>query len=366
MKYDIPFYNLDQFYSKLETSIIAVMENSLKDGYFLDGNETDNLEKELKLICKRKYATITGSGSDAIFLALKALDIKAKDEVLVPAISFISTATSITRAGAHPIFVDVKADNVLIDLNDAASKITPATKAIMIVDLYGNMPDVKAIEDFANTHNLILVEDAAQALGSEIHGKPAGCIGDISILSFDPSKPIGAFGTGGAVLTDKPEYAHFCYAARQNGKNPDTGEYDQFGINSRMSETQAALVNWQLESFENTLKIRQQKAKYLIEQLKNLPLQILVNEQTQYSGNFHKIVIACKNRDDLMRYLNKNNIETRVHYRECLYQHPVLKESSCCLNAEILTQKLLTLPFYPELETEDIDYISQTMHNYFK
>ena len=362
----IPFYNFKESYKLNQKDVLERINCSQKGGIFIDGSSVLQLEKSISQFANRKKVICVGSGTDALFFALKSLGIDRNDEVLVPAISFIATATAITRVGAKPVFVDINPNNALMDLSDAEKKITAKTKAVMFVDLYGNLPDFEVVEDFAKSNNLFLIEDAAQAFGCERNNRKAGSMGDVSIFSFDPTKPVSAFGTGGAVITDNDDIAKFCRAARQNGKNPKTGEYDQFGINSRISESQAALLNWQLESFENTLKIRQQKAKYLIEQIKNLPLQILVIEQTNYSGNFHKLVIACDNRDDLVRYLNKNSIETHVHYRECLYQHPVLKEfASDCFNAEMLTHKLLTLPFYPELEVEDIEYIAQIIHNYF-
>ena len=362
----IPFFGITRMLKKQDSSIFSLLVSKIRSGVFVDGLNTLQLEEELAKSYNRNNAICVSSGTDALFLALKSLGIDKNDEVLVPAISFIATATAITRVGATPVFVDINPNNALMDLSDAEKKITAKTKAVMFVDLYGNLPDFEVVEDFAKSNNLFLIEDAAQAFGCERNNRKAGSMGDVSIFSFDPTKPVSAFGTGGAVITDNDDIAKFCRAARQNGKNPKTGEYDQFGINSRISESQAALLNWQLESFENTLKIRQQKAKYLIEQIKNLPLQILVIEQTNYSGNFHKLVIACDNRDDLVRYLNKNSIETHVHYRECLYQHPVLKEfASDCFNAEMLTHKLLTLPFYPELEVEDIEYIAQIIHNYF-
>jgi UDP-2-acetamido-2-deoxy-ribo-hexuluronate aminotransferase len=347
---------------KLNSKLTELISDSLEEGNCIDGINTIQLDNDLKVFSNRKNAICVGSGTDALFFALKALNIGNNDEVLVPALSFIATATSVTRIGAKPVFVDINPDNALMDLKDAETKVTSKTKAVLFVDLYGNLPDFDVVEKFAKSHNLFLIEDAAQAFGCERNSRKAGSMGDVSIFSFDPTKPVSAFGTGGAVLTDNEDIAKFCRAARQNGKNPATGEYDLFGINSRISELQAALLNWQLETFDTTLKIRQQKAKYLLDKLKALPLQILVNEQIHYSGNFHKMVIACENRNELQEYLNERNIETRIHYKECLYQHPVLKEfKSDCPNAEMLTHKLLTLPFYPEIEMDEIKYLCKSI-----
>ena len=285
--------------------------------------------------------------------------------MLVPALSFIASASAITRLGAKPVFVDINSHNALLDLNDAEKKISSLTKAILFIDLYGNLPNFDVIEKFAKSHNLFLIEDAAQAFGCEKNNRKAGSMGDVSIFSFDPTKPVGAFGTGGAILTNNENIAKYCFAARQNGKNHETGEYDQFGINSRISESQAALIKWQIDNFPQTLSIRQEKARYFIEKLKNAPIDIMVKEQLNYSANFHKFVISCKDRNGLKAFLKEKQIETRIHYKECMYQHPVLKEyASVCPNAEILTQNVLSLPFYPELEITEIDYISDCVKSF--
>jgi dTDP-4-amino-4,6-dideoxygalactose transaminase len=360
------YYNLDRFFNIHRKTISDIFTDAMKDGQYLQGNETNELEKKLAGFTNRNHTITCGSGTDALFFALKSLAINGDDEILVPAFSFISTATAITRAGATPIFTDLDPGNGLMDLNDAKHKITSKTKAILFVDLYGNMPDGNTLETFAKTHKLYLIEDAAQAIGSERDGKKAGSLGDISIFSFDPTKPIHAFGTGGAILTDDKKIADYCKAARQNGKNPKTGQYDQFGINSRISESQTALIHWQLKTIDSQLSKRKTLANHYKSKLKNLPLETMVSEQFHYTGNFHKFVIQTKHRDVLKQLLAKHGIETRIHYGKCLYEHRVLSDyHSHCPNAETLANEVLSLPFYPELSIAEIDYICEHIKHYY-
>ncbi len=363
----IKYYGLKRLFEKNADEMLTEIKTSFIDGIFIDGALSLKFENKLAGYCNREYAISVGSGTDALFLSLLALGIKKGDEILVPALTFIATATSITRVGATPIFVDVCTNNALIDLEDAKNKITNKTKALIYVDLYGNLPQIEEVENFAKHNKLQLVEDAAQSFGSNKNERVAGSMGDISILSFDPSKPIGAFGTGGAVLTNNKEFADYCYSARQNGKNIRNGEYNQFGINSRISEMQASLLLWQLDNFQAQLNIRKQLSIHYYNGLSNLPIKILVKEQFDYIGNFHKFVIQLEDRDKLKIFLKNRGIETRVHYDKSIYEHPVFeKPSKLCINSEQLSQEVLSLPFYPELNIEEIDYIIDSIKVFFQ
>jgi dTDP-4-amino-4,6-dideoxygalactose transaminase len=363
----IKYYGLKRLFEKNGEEILKASSASFREGIYIDGEFTLIFENKLAEYCNRKYAVSLGSGTDSLFLSLLSLGIKKGDEILVPAISFIATATAITRAGATPVFVDVCSGNALINLNDAKDKITNKTKALLYVDLYGSLPEFIEIESFSSNHNLLLIEDAAQSFGSNRNGQIAGSMGDISILSFDPTKPIGAFGTGGAILTNDKTLADYCYSARQNGKNIQNGQYDQFGINSRISELQASLLLWQFEKFKEQLNIRHFLSKHYLNGLKNLPIKIMVQEQFNYTGNFHKFVIKLNNRDELQTFLKTRGIETRIHYSQCLYEHPVLKKpSNPCINSEKLTHEVLSLPFYPELTIPEINYIIDSIKEFFK
>lgn len=363
----IRYYGLKRLIEKNAKEILKTTSVSFQEGIFIDGEFTLKFENRLAKYCNRKYAVSLGSGTDSLFLSLLSLGIKEGDEILVPAISFIATASSITRVGATPVFVDVCSDNALIDLKDAKNKITDKTKALICVDLYGNLPEFTEIENFASNHNLLLIEDAAQSFGSKRNGQIAGSIGNISILSFDPSKPIGAFGTGGAILTDNKTLANYCYSARQNGRNVQNGKYDQFGMNSRISELQASLLLWQLEKFNDQLNMRHLLSKHYYDGLKNLPVKIMVKEQFNYTGNFHKFVIQLDNRNGLRTFLNSHGIETRIHYSPCLYEHSVFnKPSNPCIISEKLSKEVLSLPFYPELTLPEINYIVNCIKDFFK
>jgi len=366
MPIEIPFYGLSRFYQRNSTEFVQLFEEAFSGGQFVDGRQTNQLESCLALYTGRNYAVSTASGTDALFFALLAAELDNSCEVLVPALSFIASATAITRCGATPVFVDVLPGNALMDIEDARRKVSSKTKAIVFVDLYGNMPDFKQIEDFALEHGLVLIEDAAQALGSQREGRCAGSLGEISILSFDPSKPIGAFGTGGAVLTNNRDIAQRCLQMRQNGKNPATSNYDGFGINSRMSEFQAAVVNFQMEQYNEILTIRREKANRYSNNLKRTDIKILVCDQFSYLGNFHKFVLHLNERNRLKEFLNAHGVQTMIHYEQCLYEHKVLSRfaTSSCPNATILSNTVLSIPFYPELEDQEIDFVSHLLNSF--
>lgn len=367
MKAKIPFYGIDRFYKRNSQKIDALVKKVLKTGILIDGHETKTLEKELAEYCGRQFCTMNSSGTDSLFFAFKALGINKNDEILVPAISFIASATAISRAGGIPVFVDVNTTNALMDLADAEKKLSSKTKAILFVDLFGNMPHVDLIEAFAKKHHLFLIEDAAQSIGSGTNNRKAGSMGDVSIFSFDPSKPVSAFGTGGAVLCNNSGLINKCVAYRQNGKNPGNALYDSFGINSHVSEIQSALINLQLMMFEQELLKRKHLANMYLDLLHNWPLDILVNDQFNSKGNFHKFVIKTNLRNELKKFLSDKGIETRIHYDNCLYDYPVLnKYKNYCPNAEALKTQVLSLPFYTDLKESEITFICRQIKTFVK
>lgn len=363
----ISFNGLDRFYNINREKILQITHEAFTHGRFIDGPRTSTLEKNLANLSQRKHAVCTGSGTDALFFALKACQIGCSDEVLVPAISYVATAGAVLCVGAIPLFVDVNPNNGIVDLNDARLKITTKTRAIIVVNLYGNMPNTEELDLFVDEHQLILIEDAAQAIGSERNGYKAGSLGKVSIFSFDPTKPIGAFGTGGAILTNNEAIAHSCRKYRNNGKNSETGDFDSFGINSRMSEMQAGLVNWQLEELGANIAQRQIYAHIYFNELSKCSDRISFISDNTHINNFHKFVIATERRNNLIKFLFENGIECKIHYDTCLYRHAYLgKYASVCPSAEDLCNNVISLPLYNELQPDEIGYICNTVIRFFK
>jgi len=364
-KYKIPFYNVSRIYSRYKSEIHALSDNIYSKGMVLESNDVNELEEYLASICNRKYALMLKSCSDALFFSLLAANIKEGDEVLIPAYSFIASATPVIRAGATPVFVDTDIFGN-IDLEKASLKINNKTKAIIPVHLFGNMLNVSDLLSFANKHNIIIIEDAAQALGSSYNGIPAGKTGLCSCFSFDPSKIVGAFGTGGAMLCDDENIYKYVKSIRGQGQNPNSKLFESIGYNSRISSVQAALILLQLKEISKIVISRQEIANHYILKLRELPLKININTNNNIVWNYHKFPIFTEKRDELKLFLDKKGIESGIHYKYILPNQPVfnIKEQDFKVAAK-LSETELSLPIYPELNNSEINYISKSIIEFF-
>jgi len=235
----IPFFGTTREFLAHRAPIMERIERSLETGRMLQGEAVPDLERRVATQVGRRYAVAVNSCTDGLFFALRASGLEPGDEVLVPNLSFVATASSVVRASAVPVFVDVD-DSYNLSLDAARERVTPRTRAIVFVHLYGQMGDARRIETFARDHGLILIEDAAQAFGASFAGRNAGSLGSASCLSFDPTKPISAVGSGGMVLTDDGEIAARVRRLRYHGRGPD-GDFVELGFNSQMSTLVAAV-----------------------------------------------------------------------------------------------------------------------------
>ncbi|PKP22327.1 MAG: hypothetical protein CVU05_04455 [Bacteroidetes bacterium HGW-Bacteroidetes-21] len=363
----IPFYHIDRFYQNHKAKINAITDEVFASGQVLEGKSVALLEENLSRLCQRKYAVMTGSCTDALYFSLKATGIKQGDEVIVPAYSFIASASPIVRVGATPIFVDTDITGNM-DMEKAQQVVTKKTKAIIPVHLHGKMIHPATLLDFASENNIIIIEDAAQAFGSSFEGIPAGNTGLCSCFSFDPSKIVGAFGTGGAVLTDDPEIYKQILAFRSQGKNAESGLYSIQGYNSRISTLQAALILFQTEILTDII----QRRKTVAEKYYNLipysdALSHLPIAQNNEAYNYHKFPLFTPQRDKLKTFLKEQGIETGIHYPQLLPDQPLFeKPTNRFPTATQLSKTTLSLPIYPELSDDEISYICQTIHTFFK
>jgi UDP-2-acetamido-2-deoxy-ribo-hexuluronate aminotransferase len=365
----IPFYGIKQFYNNNAKDILDAV-HSVYSGGMLFGEETVKLEKELCRITGRKHAVTVNSCTDAIFFALKSTGIKQGDEILVTSFSFIASATPIIRAGAVPVFVDIDSMTFLMNLDDAKKKITSKTKAIIGVHLFGQTLNITETENFAKKHNLILIEDAAQALSAKSGERIAGSMGLASCLSFDPTKVISAFGSGGALLTNDEQIYISAVKLRYHGKG-ESGDFETEGYNCRLSAAQCAIINYQIKEHlsKRIERLREIAALYnqKLDAIENIYLPKSI------SGNYHiyhKFVIRAKFRDELKSFLSAKGIETMIHYPKPLFQHSLFDKHphkaeniSFCHDA---CAAVLSLPIYPELNTKDIDYICDTVKSFYQ
>ncbi|MFH0867658.1 MAG: DegT/DnrJ/EryC1/StrS family aminotransferase [Bacteroidota bacterium] len=364
----IPFYGIKRFYEKNSADILNLLNSVYVKGQIF-GDEILSLEKELAAYFERRFAVTAGSCTDALFFALKAGRIKEGDEVLVSSFSFIASASCITRIGAVPIFVDIDPDTFLMDMEDLKKKITPKTKAIIGVHLFGQSFDIHAVDKIAKQHNILFIEDAAQGFGS-ISGKTkAGSLGKISCLSFDPTKVISAFGSGGAMLTDDDNIYRQLLKYKYHGKSTDN-DYEIQGYNSRLSAAQCALLSYQLKEHlsDRHTRLRQIAERYNNE-LAAVKELILPFEIPENYHIYHKYVIRTDERNGLSGNLKKNGISTMIHYPKPLNQYSLFHNKP--FRAENITtcskicSEVLSLPIYPELTDEEIMFICKSIKSFF-
>lgn len=358
----IPFYNIDRIYKSHKKEILRLTDSVFSGGMVIEGTAVEEMEKNLQILCGRKHAIAVNSCTDALYFSLLAASIGPGDEVIVPALSFVASATPVIRTGAKVVFADTLADGN-INLKEAEKKVGKNTKAIIPVHLYGKMISPADLKKFAKKNNLFIIEDSAQALGSSYGNIPAGNTGFCSCFSFDPSKIVGAFGTGGAVLCDDDKTAAKIKAWRGQGK--DKGLFIWPGYNSRLSTLQAALINLQLKNLDKIIKQRNKIAEIYYKALSELPLTLPDVNTKELTCNFHKYPVRTKQRNALKNFLNGQGIETAVHYPYLLPGQPVFgRDKGKYPVAESVSMTTLSLPIYPELSKEETDYICKQIKDF--
>lgn len=367
MHLPISFYGLDRFYQVHQETIINLTHRAYEKGYFLDSNEIKLFEQELAKFVGRKYAVAVSSCTDALFFSLKALGIKKGDEVIIPAFSFIASLSPILHCEATPVFLDINPKDLNVFNEEIEQKITEKTKAIIVVHLFGGVNNFESLEALSNKFNIPIIEDAAQALGSSYNQRLAGTLGELSCISFDPSKIIQAFGTGGAVLTDNEEFYKKIKRLHYHGK--EENNFIEVGYNSRISSSQAALLRWQLTKINEIINKRTEIAHYYQQQLSEISEISMLEYPANVSSNYHKFAIFAKNRDKLKQYLAEKGIQTNIHYDRLLFEHPIINnltyKAEKIKYAYLIKQNELTLPLYPELTNEEINYICQSIKSFY-
>jgi dTDP-4-amino-4,6-dideoxygalactose transaminase len=338
----------------------------LSHGKVLQGDEVSEFERKVSSLCNRSYGIAVNSCTDAIYFSLLASGVEPNDEVLVTDFSFIASASAILRAGAKPIFIDID-ESFLMDLDRAKEHISERTKAIIFVNLFGQMGDPKIIREFALLNKLDLIEDAAQSLGAHFESTKSGSLGDISCLSFDPTKVIGSPGSGGMVLTDERKLAKKLTSLRYHGQGKK-GEFDSLGYNSQMPSLIASVLNYKLDQNEKWLSKRREIARYYIE---NINEPIIMPVQIPNSGHiYHKFVIRLENRKGLKNYLDQNNIQTMIHYKKPLHKHKLFQlyniNDHNFPKTLAISRSVLSLPIHPFLRDYEVDYIVKKINNFVK
>jgi len=344
--------------------IISKLNYLIKNSNFIGGNEVKSFEKNFSRYAGAKYCISVGNGTDALEIAIKSLNLKKGSEIIIPTNTWISTAEAVVNNGLKLVFCDINLKDYSLCLNDLKKKLTSKTKAIIAVHLYGNPTNIPQIKKIIKKKNIKLIEDCAQAHGSKINKKHVGTFGDIGTFSFFPGKNLGAFGDGGAIITNSKKISEYCFRDRNHGA---LKKYDHHfsGRNSRLDSIQAAVLNIKLKNYNNVVKKRNYLAKIYFQNLKEIKEIDLFKLEKKNKSVFHQFVIKTNKRNELKKYLSKHKIETMIHYPYMLNELKCFPNSKI-INARNLGDKILSLPISEEHTKIEIDYISKIIKQFFK
>ena len=362
----IPFVSFKPMERELDTELRAAFTRVFENSWYIDGAEDKAFEVAFAKYCKTDYCVGCGNGLDALMLTLKALGIGKGDEVIVPSNTFIATALAVTYVGATPIFVEPDINTFNINPSLIEEKITPKTKAIMPVHLYGQACDMDPIMAIAKKHNLFVVEDCAQAHGATYKGKNIGTFGDAAGFSFYPGKNLGALGDAGATITNNKELAEKLRALGNYGSDYKYHHIYQ-GTNSRLDELQAAFLSAKIPFMDKMNKNRREIAKKYLEGIKN-PSIILPYVMPECEHVWHVFAIRSNRRDELANYLEENGIGVNKHYpipmhmQEC-YKELGIKQGELPI-AEEISATQLSLPLYYGMTDEEINYVINCINQF--
>ena len=353
-------------YLERKKDIAKSLEIFFKKGNYILGSEVKNFEKSFANYCQTKYGVGVNSGTDAILLALKSLDIGIGDEVITTSHTAIATVAAIISSGAKPVLVDINPESYNMDKLSLVEAITNKTKAIVLVHMYGNPTDIIEISNIGKQNNIPIIEDCAQATGAIFNNKRVGSFGLLSCFSFYPTKNLGALGDGGMVVTSNSRLAKKIERIRQYGWNKKR-DIKYVGINSRLDEIHATILNTKLKYLDADNEKRIFIANYYNKNLNfnrfKLPEKNILSKHVYYL-----YVIQVKNRKNIMNELLKKNIITKIHYKKAAHCEKKYAEKCKILksrlkNTDKIVKKILSLPIYPQLKLKEVKYICDTINN---
>ena len=362
----VPFVDLQTQFAALRDEVMPAMEHVLSRAAFILGDEVAAFEKDFAAFTGTRECVGVATGCDALLWALKACGIGSGDEVITVANSYIATALAITASGATPVLVDCLEDSYEIDPGAVRRAITVRTKAIIPVHLYGQAADMDPILALAREHGLRVIEDAAQAHGATYKGRPCGSLGDVGCFSFYPGKNLGAYGDGGAITTNDPQVAHQVRMLRNYGQSKKY-YHDVAGWNSRLDTVQAAVLQVKLKRLHGWNDARRRHADAYGKGLAGLPL-VLPKEMPGNRHIYHLFVVRVKGRDALLDALAKKGVYCGIHYPVPIHLQEAYKDLRLGRGSFPVTERvateLLSLPMFPELTAEQVDYTCRCMREF--
>jgi dTDP-4-amino-4,6-dideoxygalactose transaminase len=367
----VPLLDLKTQYKTIKEEVLSVTEDLFDTQRFILGKHVEKLEEEIAGYCQVKSAVGVSSGTDALLISLMAADIGPGDEVITSPYTFFATVGSIVRTGATPVFVDIEEDTYNIDPQAIRERITSRTRAIIPVHLYGQCCDMEPILELAQEHDIVVIEDAAQAIGAEYDGRRAGCMGDMGCFSFFPSKNLGAFGDGGMVTTSSDDLCEKIKILRVHGSHPKY-YHKVIGGNFRLDALQAAIILVKLPYLDQWTGGRQANAWHYRELFKAEGLDGFIKLPVEKNGRhiYNQFVISVPTkRDELRQFLSEADIGTEVYYPVPMHLQPCFADLNAKEGdfpvAEEAAKKTLALPIYAELTDEQQTYVVQKIKEFY-
>ena len=365
----VPFLDLKAQYNSIKDEMDIAIINIIENTAFVGGKALLDFNQSFANFIDTKHAIGVGNGTDAIEIALMALGVQDGDEVIVPANSFIATSEAVTSAGGKVIFVDCLDEYYSIDSTKIEEKITSKTKIIIVVHLYGQPADMDSISEIAKKYNLKILEDSAQAHGAVYKGKKVGSIGDIATFSFYPGKNLGAYGDGGAIVTNDDDLAKKCKMIANHGRI-EKYNHEFEGRNSRLDGLQAAVLSVKLNHISKWNQDRRRVAELYRNGLSGIKEVILPKQFNETESVYHLFVIQVENREKLVPYLKEKGISTGIHYpiglpflKAYAYMNHTKEDFPITFKNQ---SRLLSLPIYPEMTEEMIYYVINSIKGFYK
>ena len=364
--YKVRFVGYSRQYQEMRSEFDAVFKEVMSGGDFIMRKHLKEFEKDIASYVGTKYAIGVNSGTDALYLLADALGFGAGDEVITVAHTFVATVGAIVQCGAKPVLIDID-DDFNMDVNLIEAAITPKTKGIIPVHLNGHPCNMAKIMQLATKHNLIIIEDAAQALGAKFKNKMVGSFGRAGIFSFYPAKMLGAPGDGGMVVTDDAHLARKVKALRDNGRADSSDIIECFGYCSRLDNLHAAILKMKFKHFSQWLSRRRGIAKMYEQGLKDAKDIILPpNKGKDFFDVYQNYVIRCQRRDELVKHLRDSGVEVLVSWAKPMHHQKALHLDHFHLPlTEKISDEVVSLPMYPELTDEDVKYVIDCIHKFY-
>jgi dTDP-4-amino-4,6-dideoxygalactose transaminase len=363
---DVPMVDLKVQYASLKEEIQKAMAHVLEETSFIMGAEVKELEKRIAAYAGVRYAVGVGSGTEALHISLLGCGIKPGDEVIVPTFTFIATAEVVSLVGAKPVFCDIDPRTFTMDPRDVERRITPRTRGIIPVHLYGQAANMDEIAALATKHGLVVIEDCAQSMGARWRGTMVGAIGDAGCLSFFPSKNLGGYGDGGMILTNRGDVAERVSAIRVHGSNRKYFHHI-LGLNSRLDTLQAAILLVKLGHLDEWNEKRRHAASLYDHALKESQF-ITPYVSPDITHVFHQYTIRTPLRDELQKFLKEKGVASMIYYPLALHLQEVFSDCGYKKGdlpvAEKAQDEVLSLPMFPELSEEQVSYCAGVLHEF--